>query len=564
MRPNLQGLSLRMKIIMPYLILALLLAGGATYITTRVTADSISERFDNQLIEAGKLSSEYLVKEENRLLETLRLIAFTDGVPVTLEQADAEQLRELVYPIAVNSQTETLDILDTRGVAVLSLRHRIGGKIEEYEFSRGDTAMRDQPWVRQALNGIADALGNKYAGLITLQSQPFLYVVGPIFNPRGELAGVVMVGKSLNSLAREIRQATLAQVTFYDASKQPLATTFLESPSADSQAIPTFFEQETSVSIIRDARASNIDYGEIVGLWQVRREKTMGWIGTAFAKNFIVRLSQNTWMQILLSVTLSFLLVLAIGWIIASRIAKPILKLEQAATQVADGNLNVQVKPQGNDEIAHLTTQFNGMVANLSNSKHDLITAYDMSIVGWAKALDMRDRDTEDHSQRVTELTLHLARAMGISESAIDNIRRGAILHDIGKMAIPDHILLKPGPLNTDEWVVMRKHPLYAIEMIDKINFLHGVMEIPAYHHERWDGTGYPFGLKGEQIPLAARIFKVVDVWDALLSDRPYRRALSKQQAREIISASSGKEFDTHVVDMFLQLIEVSEKRDAP
>ena len=184
----------------------------------------------------------------------------------------------------------------------------------------------------------------------------------------------------------------------------------------------------------------------------------------------------------------------------------------------------------------------------------DLALAYDTTLEGWAHALELRDRETEGHSQRVTELTLRLARAFGSDEASLVHIRRGAILHDIGKMGIPDAILHKPGPLTEDEWVTMRKHPKYAFTLLSSIEHLRPALDIPYYHHEKWDGTGYPQGLKGDEIPLSARIFTVVDVWDALLSDRPYRPPWSEEETRGYIRAHAGTHFDPKVVELFLEM----------
>jgi HD-GYP domain-containing protein (c-di-GMP phosphodiesterase class II) len=166
--------------------------------------------------------------------------------------------------------------------------------------------------------------------------------------------------------------------------------------------------------------------------------------------------------------------------------------------------------------------------------------AYDATIEGWSRALDMRDRETEGHTKRVTETTLKLARIMGMSEADLVHMRRGILLHDMGKMGIPDTILLKPEALTVDEWKIMRLHPQYAFEMLAPIAYLRPALDIPGSHHEKWDGTGYPRGLKGEQIPLAARIFSVVDVFDALTSDRPYRKAWQKEKAIQYIADEKG------------------------
>lgn len=193
---------------------------------------------------------------------------------------------------------------------------------------------------------------------------------------------------------------------------------------------------------------------------------------------------------------------------------------------------------------------------DLQQSNRELQIAYDTTLEGWSHALDLRDKETEGHTQRVTEITLELARNLGISENELVNIRRGALLHDIGKMGVPDTILLKPGSLTAEEWTIMRKHPEYAYEMLLPIQYLHPALAIPHYHHERWDGTGYPRGLKGEDIPLAARIFAVVDAWDAVQSERPYKNAWSKEEAIAFIKKVSGTHFDPTVVNIFLKLVD--------
>jgi putative nucleotidyltransferase with HDIG domain len=191
----------------------------------------------------------------------------------------------------------------------------------------------------------------------------------------------------------------------------------------------------------------------------------------------------------------------------------------------------------------------------LQRSNTELFMAYDATIEGWSAALDLRDKETEGHSKRVTEMTMQLARTLGIGEAELVHVRRGALLHDIGKMGIPDSILLKPGPLTDEEWVIMRQHPQHAFDLLSQVAYLKPALDIPYCHHEKWDGTGYPRGLKGKQIPLAARIFAVVDVWDALTSDRPYRKAWTKEKAIEHIKAGAGSHFDPKVVEAFLRMM---------
>jgi PAS domain S-box-containing protein len=191
---------------------------------------------------------------------------------------------------------------------------------------------------------------------------------------------------------------------------------------------------------------------------------------------------------------------------------------------------------------------------NLQSANNELALAYDSTIEGWSRALDLRDKETEGHSRRVTDMTLRLARKMGLSDAELVHVRRGALLHDIGKVGIPDAILLKPGPLSDAEWQIMRRHPLYAYELLAPIAYLRPALHIPHCHHEKWDGSGYPQGLLGDKIPLEARIFAVADVYDALGSDRPYRSAWPEAKVRAHIADLAGKHFDPAIVDGFLEM----------
>jgi putative nucleotidyltransferase with HDIG domain len=195
------------------------------------------------------------------------------------------------------------------------------------------------------------------------------------------------------------------------------------------------------------------------------------------------------------------------------------------------------------------------MFEGLENANIELALAYDATIEGWSHALDLRDRETEGHTQRVTELTLALARRVGLPEQQIPHIRRGALLHDIGKMGVPDEILRKPGALTEEEWAIMREHPRLAYDLLSPIAYLRPALDIPYCHHEKWDGSGYPRGLKGNEIPMVARLFAVVDVYDALTSARPYRPAWSPDQALAYIREQSGRHFDPRVVETFFHLV---------
>ena len=199
-------------------------------------------------------------------------------------------------------------------------------------------------------------------------------------------------------------------------------------------------------------------------------------------------------------------------------------------------------------------THIRSLLQELQQANCDLIEAYDATLEGWSRAVDLRDRETEGHSRRVTEMTLLLAQHFDIPEAEIVHMRRGAMLHDIGKLGIPDSILHKPGLLTEEEWDIMRLHPTYAYQMLSPIAFLQPALDIPYCHHESWDGSGYPRGLKGEDTPLAARIFAIADVWDALRSDRPYRPAWPAEKVTAHIRSLRGTRFDPRVVEVFLKV----------
>jgi len=198
------------------------------------------------------------------------------------------------------------------------------------------------------------------------------------------------------------------------------------------------------------------------------------------------------------------------------------------------------------------------MFKELQKTNFDLSLAYNATIDAWSRTLDLRDRDTEGHTRRVTDITLKFAALAGLKDANLVHIRRGATLHDLGKVAIPDEILFKPGPLDQEEWETMRQHPGYAVDLLSPIKYLEHAIEIPHWHHEKWDGTGYPDHLGGDEIPFSARLFALADVYDALTSDRPYRKAWSKQDAIQYIENQSGRHFDPRLVPEFLNLVNVN------
>jgi putative nucleotidyltransferase with HDIG domain len=281
----------------------------------------------------------------------------------------------------------------------------------------------------------------------------------------------------------------------------------------------------------------------------------LGVLGVALSQNAVVQSSTDSRWRIFFLVASANFLIILVGINLANTITRPLLQLVQASILVSTGDLAVRVKPQTSDEISILTESFNTMVASLHQSQKDLINAYDSTLEGWARALELRDKETEGHSERVTNLSVKLAETMGIQGEALLNIRRGALLHDIGKMGVPDAILHKNGSLDEIERKIIQQHPQYAYDMLKHIDYLQAALEIPYCHHERWDGRGYPRGLKGENIPISARLFAIVDVYDALVSERPYRKALPRDEVIAYLKDQSGSHFDPSVLNLFLKVL---------
>jgi putative nucleotidyltransferase with HDIG domain len=555
-------IPLKAKITLPYLLLAFALAIGAAFIVTQVVLDTVEARFTNQLIEVGKLGSDKMAREEMRLRETLRLLSYSSGIQEALTAGEVGLLRDLSFGIIANNGEEEVNFLDSRGDLILTIRQVPGSYQEDYKFTQGGgDVFMERSFIRDLVENASSSHTTQKAGVINLGWEDVYYVAGPLFDDGGAFSGMILIGKTLITLSREMRNETGAQVTFYDLKGEPISSTLSEQHPLKTEVISSVLVNKNTSSlkrnfeVTRDLNSSRIDYSEIVGPWENRDGTEMGVMGSALAKTFLLTTNQITRMQIAFLVGLTFCLIILMGLNVASLITRPLLNLVEASKAVAGGDLEVQVDLTTNDEVAILAESFNHMVSSLYRSRKELIETYNNTLEGWSKALELRDKETEGHTQRVTELAVRLAEMIGIAGEDLEHIRRGALLHDIGKMGVPDGILLKEGPLDDQEWVIMRKHTNYAYNLLSQIEFLTPALDIPYAHHERWDGKGYPRGLKGEEIPLGARIFAIIDVWDAITSDRPYRKAMTREQSLEIIRSGSGAHFDPMVVDFFLQLI---------
>ncbi|MBW6474281.1 MAG: HD domain-containing protein [Anaerolineaceae bacterium] len=554
-------LNIREKVTIPYLFLSIILLFGAAYVVTQVVFDTVEERFTNQLVESSSLATSRMVEEEDQMLKVLRLLAYSTGVSEALVENDPENLRSLTFGIILNNQTEAVEFLDINGKRMLSVNHRTGENIENYDFSTGGgDIFSDQAFVQNALLQHADERGDKFAGYVKRDNRDYFYVAGPVYTDNKDFAGVILVGTPISSLVNQLREETLAQITLYDFEGKVLASSFTAPLELDDQEVRNVVLNQANASFIRssssrDMNVRNIGYRELLTSWKVRGESNLGVMGVALGETFLVSTTKVTRLQITIMTGLLLLLVIMFGVNLSILITHPILQLVDASKKVKAGDLEVNVKSVSKDELALLTENFNQMIISMRDSKNQILASYDSTLEGWSKALEYRNEETKGHTDRVLELMVKAARGLGIEESKMDHIRRGALLHDIGKMGIPDMILNKPDSLTEEELSVMQRHPNYACEMLKDIEFLKPALTIPYCHHEHWDGSGYPQGLKGEEIPLEARIFALVDAWDAITTDRPYRLAMTKEEAVNTIRSEIGTHFDPGIAEIFLDLV---------
>lgn len=360
----------RFKITLPYLLLAILFAIASALILNRVLLDSIRSRFYSELQQTGRQAADWMVREEDRLLATLRLVANSEGVASALEAGDTERLRNLVLPVAVNADEKDIALLDSSGVAILTMRRKPGSERMDYEYASQDPFFQPYDFVQSALRSSVDKFGNKYAGLVLAPWGATFYVSGPIFNTSGKLVGVVLVGDPLQSLVATIKEQVLADVTIYHGTTgQPLASTIFNDQvwkPLDEGTVTLAMYPQGEKSAGRDLDMLGESYSEVLGPWVARSSSVlMGALGVMLPQTFLLETTRRTQIQVFLLVTFSILLVIALGFWLASRITRPLMKLVSASSDVAQGNLEVKIDSTGNDEMAVVSQSFNYMVAGL-------------------------------------------------------------------------------------------------------------------------------------------------------------------------------------------------------
>jgi adenylate cyclase len=367
-KPEGVRMPVRIKITLPYLLLAMIFALASAYLISRVVLENVEDRFLNQLIEAGRQSTNWMVSEEDRLLETLRLVSNSQGVAEALVAGDAETLRNVALPLAVNAGEDEIILLDLSGSSVMTLTHKLNGAPADYESVRGSQNSQNWAFVEQVLAGKQDQTGDKYAGFAPGVLGETFYVSGPVFDAQGTLVGVALVGKSLDVLVRQMSASTLSDISLYNLQGQPIASTLFSGSQVfpvTTQQVFNAVKQQDQSSQTRDLTVSTVDYAEILGAWEARGGADLGIIGISLPRAFLVRTSQITQLEIFILVTVAILLVVIVGLYLANLITRPLLRLVTASSEVAQGNLEIKVDASGDDEVAVLAQSFNYMVAGL-------------------------------------------------------------------------------------------------------------------------------------------------------------------------------------------------------
>ncbi|HEV2012314.1 MAG TPA: HD domain-containing phosphohydrolase [Candidatus Dormibacteraeota bacterium] len=538
-------LSIRYKIILPFAVLLIFVGVIGTGVATARLTDAADAVFDANLLRSSLVANQSMAQLEAARMADLRQATDTVGVPEALASGDIGGLTRLLTPIAANLKPTVssiqLVVLDIRGEDVL--------RVESTRDGLGSASVTDagaftaEPAVVKVLAGETDAQGERRIFLSPTGAQPALYWAGPVHVAGGRIVGAVLVGESLAEIAAAVPGSAL-----YDISGTPLASGLPSAPLA-TDAIR---RQVTTLKAVRmdDTRGDHA-YGALFSTW-IMRGSQLGYLAVQANADPLLSLVAQLRLVLTLVFTAAALLTLLVGTVTASRLTRPIDLLVRSMRAVSAGDLRHRAAVVSRDEIGYLARTFNDVTASLEEKTGALEETTFASMEALARAIDARDASTFGHSARVAAISVEIADAMQLTAKDREALRRAALLHDIGKIGVEDKVLRKPSPLTAAEAGEMREHPRIGYDMLKGLRFLQPSLPGVLYHHERWDGAGYPTGLAGTAIPLPVRILAVADVFDAMTSDRPYREGLSYEAATAAIRIEAGLQFDPDVVTAFL------------
>jgi putative nucleotidyltransferase with HDIG domain len=466
-------------------------------------------------------------------------------VPESLAANDLDGLARLLTPIADNVKTARIDlrVLDLHGTEVLRIQGSPAGAdrvniTNASEFAAESTVIK-------VLAGEHDAVAGDRRLFLSSRPQPALYWTGAVRTPGQRIVGAVLVGESLAEIAGAIDGSA-----FYDASGNLLASTLANPPVATEEVRRLVTSAKTIRPTVDESHPGHA-YWALFSTWTMRGTQ-FGFLAVQANADSLLIVVKQVRLILTLVFTAAALLTLLVGSTTASLLTRPIEGLVRSMRVVSGGNLHHRATVTSKDEIGYLAQAFNEMTASLEEKTAALEETTFASMEALARAIDARDPSTFGHSARVAALSIEIADEMQLPVKERESLRRAALLHDIGKIGVEDRVLRKPGPLNDAEMGEMRQHSRIGHDMLEGLRFLRPSLPGILHHHERWDGAGYPAGLSGTSIPLLVRIITVADVFDALTSDRPYRRGLSFAEASAAIRQDAGRKFDPDVVSAFM------------
>ena len=540
-------LSVRAKIILPFAVLLLFVGIVGTALASFEWTNAASLQFDSRLVQSSLTANQSLSQLDATRAAELRLATDTVGVSESLAENETGALARLLVPVVGNltASSAVLTIVDADGDVVLRIANGAHGPAV-VSIASGETYAAE-PAVRRVLAGVGNDRTTFVSGVA---SASLLNWVAPI-----RLAGATIGAAVLGESVAEIAQG-LPSVAFYGLDGQRLGTAL---------AVPPVLSDATRKQIASDNKAVASDqvlngqpYGALFSTWTMRGVK-VGYLAVESSEAPLIALRDQLRLVLAALFTLAAVLTLVVGSITATLLMRPINALMQSMRIVSGGDLEHRAEVKGRDEIGYLAKTFNEMTASLGDKTAALEGTTFAAIEALARAIDARDPMTFGHSERVAAISVEIAEAMFMPEKEREALRRAALLHDLGKIGVADKVLRKPGPLNPTEAEEMRDHAQIGYDVLKGLPFLKASVPGVLYHHERWDGGGYPLGLRGTAIPLQVRILSVADVFEALTSDRPYREGMSFEAATAAIRNEAGLQFDPDVVSAFLRRRDVIE-----
>jgi putative nucleotidyltransferase with HDIG domain len=537
--------SLRRRIVLPFVVLVLFVGVVGIAVVSAQVGSATEGAFDQSLVRQSLQANDRLATLENDRLQQLRAAADTAGIDVAITRGDAVSASRLLGPIVGNAQPEhlVLRVITLSGRQLVALR-RDGAVVSSFADEASYAAT---PAVVKALRGERDALGDKYLFLTNEASQPMVYWVAPVRSDASTVTGAMLLGQQLEEIAASVHDSKANVLAFYD----PAGHVLTSSLTATAPLPSDLMHQVTHDNPVRTvAQRPDHTYRMLVSDWTMRGTP-LGYVSIAMNADGMGGSLTAVRIFLILLFTAFALAALLIGAALADRITRPIEQLVASMRVVSAGDYSLRVPVGAPDEIGYLARTFNEMTAALQHQVREREESYFRNLEALARAIDARDPYTFEHSARVAAISMLLAEAMGLPAADLDVLNRSGLLHDVGKIGVPDRILGKTTPLTEEEWATIRRHPVIGYEMLKDIPFLSAGLHAVRHHHERWDGEGYPDRLKGTAIPQLARIVMVADAFDAMTSDRPYRKGFSFEFAANTIVAEAGRQFDPEVAEVF-------------